>query len=213
MEKKKIGVLISGSGTNLQSLIDNCESGFINGEVVVVISNKKSAFGLQRAVNHGIDAHFVSRKESENETDFILKIVEILKSKQVDLVVLAGYLAILSPEFISNYRNKIINIHPALIPSFCGSGFYGEKIHQAVLDFGAKITGVTVHFVDEGTDTGAIILQESVKVLDNDTVETLQKRVLKVEHKLLPKAVKLFCENGIEILETEGKRAKVKCVS
>ncbi|MDZ4910519.1 phosphoribosylglycinamide formyltransferase, partial [Clostridium perfringens] len=143
----KIGVLISGGGTNLQAVIDNCENKTINGEVKVVISNKSEAFGLQRAKNHNIKAVF------ENEED---KIIEILKENKVDLVVLAGYLKIISPKLVNEYKNRIINIHPSLIPAFCGKGYYGEKVHQGVIDYGGKVTGATVHFVDEGADTGPI---------------------------------------------------------
>ena len=155
----KIGVLISGGGTNLQAVIDNCENETINGEVKVVISNKSEAFGLQRAKNHNIKAVF------ENEED---KIIEILKENKVDLVVLAGYLKIISPKLVNEYKNRIINIHPSLIPAFCGKGYYGEKVHQGVIDYGAKVTGATVHFVDEGADTGQIIMQRTIEVKQDD---------------------------------------------
>jgi phosphoribosylglycinamide formyltransferase 1 len=209
MSKLKIGVLISGGGSNLQSLIDNVKNNTIHAEISVVISNRSAAYGLQRAKDNGIENVFVSRKKHDSIESFNTEIINLLQAKQVDLVVLAGYLSILSDEFIDTYKNKIINIHPSLIPSFCGDGFYGLKVHQAALDYGVKISGATVHFVDKGIDTGAVILQESVEVKDDDTAETLQARVLQIEHKLLPKAVQLFCENRLQIIEREGKNALV----
>jgi len=205
-----IGVLISGGGSNLQALIDNIKSGMINAQIKIVVSDHKSAFGLQRAENENIKAVFVSKKMAGNNIQFHNNILEILQHENIDLVVLAGYLSILTPLFIETYKNKIINIHPALLPAFGGNGMYGLKVHEAVLNYGAKISGATVHFVDEGTDTGAIILQESVEVLANDTPETLQKRVLSIEHKLLPLAVKYFAENKLQIIENKGNRTIVK---
>lgn len=193
MEKKRIGVLISGGGTNLQALIDACEKGEINGEIAVVLSNKEDAFGLERARKAGIRAEYVKWLGMAPE-EYDEKLANILIEEGVQLVVLAGWLRVLSRYFIENFRNRIINIHPSLIPSFCGKGYYGEKVHQAVLNAGVKITGATIHMVDEGTDTGPILFQEVVNVLPEDTVETLQKRVLKVEHKLLVNAVSEFCE-------------------
>lgn len=197
MSPVKIGVLISGSGTNLQTLIDNINSGDIYGEISVVISNKKDAYGLTRAKNNGIDAIYIDRKNSLDDIEFNKKIIEELKKRDVQLVVLAGYLRILSSEFISQFRNRIINIHPSLIPSFCGKGYYGEKVHKAVLDYGAKITGATVHFVDEEADTGPIIFQKSVEISEGDNVETLKNKVLEVEHVLLSEAVRLYCKDKI----------------
>lgn len=193
----KIGVLISGGGTNLQSVIDNCENKTINGEVNVVISNKSEAFGLQRAENHNIKAIF------ENEED---KIIEILKENKVDLVVLAGYLKIVSPKLVNEYKNRIINIHPSLIPAFCGKGYYGEKVHQGVIDYGAKVTGATVHFVDEGADTGPIIMQKTVEVKQDDDVKKLAARVLNVEHEILTKSIAMFCENKLTV---QGRRVYI----
>lgn len=207
MSPVKIGVLVSGGGTNFQSIIDNVESGNIKGEIKVVISNKKDAYGLKRGENHGIKNIFVDRKSFDNEDEYNLELIRILKKEGVELVVLAGYLRVLSKDFIDAYRNRIINIHPSLIPSFCGKGYYGLNVHKAVIDYGAKISGATVHFVDEGTDTGPIILQETVEVLEEDAPEDLQKRVLKLEHKLLVKAVKLFCEDRLEI---DGRLVKIK---
>lgn len=189
-----IGVLISGSGTNLQAIIDETKAGGINGTIKVVISSKKNAYGLERARLSGI--------ESVYETDED-KIIEILEKKNIDLVVLAGYLKIITPKFVDKFRNKIINIHPSLIPSFCGKGYYGEKVHQSVIDYGSKVTGATVHFVDEGADTGAIIMQETVNVEQDDDVKSLSKRVLEVEHRILKESIRLFCENKLSI---QGRR-------
>ena len=193
-----IGVLISGGGSNLQAIIDDCESKKINGNIKVVISNREDAFGLKRAKKHNIRSVF------EKDEDEVIK---ILKEENIDLVVLAGYLKIISPKFVSEFENKIMNIHPALIPSFCGDGFYGEKVHQAVIDYGAKVSGATVHFVNEKADAGPIIMQDTVKVMDDDDAKTLAKRVLEVEHTILPRCVKLFCEGKISV---EGRRVRIK---
>lgn len=189
-----IGVLISGGGTNLQAIIDETKSGGINGKVKLVISNKEDAYGLERARLSGIKAIY------ETDED---KIIGLLKENNIDLIVLAGYLKIITPKFVDEFRNKIINIHPSLIPSFCGKGYYGEKVHQGVIDYGAKITGATVHFVDEGADTGAIIMQETVNVEQDDDAKTLSKRVLEVEHRILKESIRLFCENKLSI---QGRR-------
>jgi phosphoribosylglycinamide formyltransferase-1 len=207
MSSVRIGVLISGSGTNLQSLIDNINNGYIKGKIVVVISNRKDAYGLVRAKENGIDSLYINRKEFTNDEEFNREIIKELKERNVELVVLAGYLKILSKEFVSEFKNRIINIHPSLIPSFCGKGFYGEKVHKAVIDYGVKVTGATVHFVDEGADTGPIILQQVVEVNESDTVESIKKKVLEVEHKLLPQAVKLFCEGRLEV---KGRKVAIK---
>ena len=193
----KIGVLISGGGTNLQAIIDGCENKSINGEVKVVISNKEEAYGLERARNHKITA--ICEKD-EN------KIIEILKENEVELVILAGYLKIVSPKLVDEYRNKIINIHPSLIPSFCGKGYYGEKVHQGVIDYGAKVTGATVHFVDEGADTGPIIMQKTVEVKQDDDAKKLATRVLEVEHEILTKSISMFCENKLTV---NGRRVYI----
>ena len=203
----RIGVLISGSGTNLQALMDAIDTGCIpNAKVVVVISNRRSAYGLERARAHGIPAECILKREFEDEEAFNRAILERLKYYGVDLVVLAGYLSILSPEVVRSYPNRIINIHPSLIPAFSGKGFYGERVHRAVLDYGAKITGATVHFVDEGTDTGPIILQCPVEVKDDDDVHSLAARVLEVEHQLLPEAVRLFVEGRLSV---EGRKVRI----
>ncbi len=189
-----IGVLISGGGTNLQAIIDETKSGAITGTVKLVISNKEDAYGLERARLSGIKAVY------ETDED---KIIELLKENNIDLIVLAGYLKIITPKFVDEFRNKIINIHPSLIPSFCGKGYYGEKVHQGVIDYGAKVTGATVHFVDEGADTGAIIMQETVNVEQDDDAKSLAKRVLEVEHRILKESIRLFCENKLSI---QGRR-------
>ena len=193
----KIGVLISGGGTNLQAVIDGCENKSINGEVRVVISNKEEAYGLERARNHKITA--ICEKD-EN------KIIEILKENEVELVILAGYLKIVSPKLVNEYRNKIINIHPSLIPAFCGKGYYGEKVHQGVIDYGAKVTGATVHFVDEGADTGPIIMQKTIEVKQDDDAKKLAERVLEVEHEILIKSISMFCENKLTV---NGRRVYI----
>ena len=185
-----IGVLISGGGTNLQAIIDETKSGGINGTVKLVISNKENAYGLERARLSKIKAVY------ETDED---KIIELLKENNIDLIVLAGYLKIITPKFVDEFRNKIINIHPSLIPSFCGKGYYGEKVHQGVIDYGAKVTGATVHFVD----TGAIIMQEAVNVEQDDDAKSLAKRVLEVEHRILKESIRLFCENKLSI---QGRR-------
>ncbi|SHJ93877.1 phosphoribosylglycinamide formyltransferase [Tepidibacter formicigenes] len=189
-----IAVLISGSGTNLQTIIDGCKNNEINGKIKIVISNNKEAYGLTRAKNNNIKAVY-----EKDET----KIIELLKKENIDLIVLAGYLKIVTKNFVNEFKNKIINIHPSLIPSFCGKGYYGEIVHQKVLEYGVKITGATVHFVDEGADTGPVIIQKSVIVKDNDTLETLKKRVLHVEHEILKEAVKLFCDKKLKL---KGRR-------
>lgn len=199
MSPIRIGVLVSGGGTNLQKLIDDINEGKINGEICVVISNKEDAYGLVRARNNNIDGVFIDRNNILNDDEFNKRIMDELKKRDVDLVVLAGYLKILSSDFIAEYKNRIINIHPSLIPSFCGKGYYGEKVHKGVLEYGAKITGATVHFVDEGADTGPIILQESVRVSERDTIDSLKEKVLGVEHMILSRAVRLYCEDRITV--------------
>ena len=193
----KIGVLISGGGANLQAVIDGCKNKSINGEVRVVISNKENAYGLERARNHNIKA--ICEKDED-------KIIEVLKENEIELVILAGYLKIVSPKLVNEYRNKIINIHPSLIPAFCGKGYYGKKVHQGVIDYGAKVTGATVHFVDEGADTGPIIMQKTVEVKQDDDIKKLAKRVLEVEHEILTKSISMFCENKLTV---NGRRVYI----
>ena len=194
---KNIGVLVSGGGTNLQALIDAQKSGIIkNGKIVTVVSNKPDVYALERAKNAGIDAKVITRKECGSKDEFDKALCDYMKEKNVDIVVLAGFLAILGENFLSEYKDKIINVHPSLIPSFCGDGFYGLKVHQAALDYGVKVTGATVHFVNEITDGGKIILQKAVEIQEGDTAEVLQKRVMEeAEWKILPKAVEMVC-NG-----------------
>ncbi|AEB76433.1 phosphoribosylglycinamide formyltransferase [Clostridium botulinum] len=190
----KIAVLISGSGSNLQSIIDNIENENLNCNIEYVISDKEGAFGIERAKQHNIKTFVFDRKKyGESISD---KILETLDGK-VDLIVLAGYLSIVKGKILNKFKNKIINIHPSLIPSFCGKGMYGIKVHQKALEYGVKVTGCTVHFVDEGTDTGSIILQKAVNVEEDDTPEKLQKRVLVQEHKALPEAIKLIYQGKI----------------
>lgn len=199
MPQLKIGVLVSGSGTNLQSLIDNIENGSINGKIEVVITNRENAYGLERARQNNIEAVYINQNDYDSFEKFNDAIIDVLKSNNVDLVVLAGYLKILSHKFIEAYRNKILNIHPSLIPSFCGKGYYGLKVHEAAINYGVKISGATVHFVDEQADAGPIVLQEAIEVNCNDTAELLQQKILKIEHKLLPLAVKYFCQGRLEV--------------
>lgn len=196
----RIGVLVSGGGTNLQALIDAEKNGIIkNGKIVTVVSNKADVYALERAKNAGIDTKVITKKECGSMDNFNHCICEYLKEMNVDIVVFAGFLAIVGGEFLETYKNKIINVHPSLIPSFCGDGFYGLKVHQAALDYGVKITGATVHFVNEITDGGKIILQKAVYINDDDTAETLQKRVMEeAEWIILPEAVELVCSGNVK---------------
>lgn len=206
MPKLRLGVLVSGGGSNLQSIIDNCKSGYIPAEAAVVISSKRGAYALERAKKYGIPQAAVIPKDYKTREEYEDELIRILTSYKVDAVILAGYIRVLSPHFVRAFQGKIMNIHPSLIPSFCGEGFYGEKVHKAVLDYGAKITGVTVHFVDEGADTGPIILQRAVAVKDDDTPETLAARVLEEEHRIYPDAIKLFAEGRLQI---NGRRVRI----
>lgn len=204
----KIAVLVSGGGTNLQAIIDKIEDGTIrNTKIEIVISNKKDAYALERAANHNIEGICIAPKEYESREAFGQALLDVLKKREIDLMVLAGYLVIIPESIIANYPNKIINIHPSLIPSFCGDGFYGLHVHKAVLERGNKVTGATVHFVDEGTDTGPIILQKAVYVQEEDTPEILQKRVMEeAEWKILPEAIDLIANNKIEVVDNLVKR-------
>ena len=186
-----VAVLVSGGGTNLQALIDAQNAGVItDGKIVLVVSNKQGAYALERAKNNGISSATVLKKDYATQTDFEDAILALFKDYSVDLVVLAGFLSILSPHFINAYRNRIINVHPSLIPSFCGKGYYGLKVHEEALKYGVKVTGATVHFVNEIPDGGAIIMQKAVAIRDCDTPQTLQQRVMKIaEWKILPQAV------------------------
>ena len=193
IEKTKIAVLVSGGGTNLQALIDAEKSGIIkSGEIVLVVSNNPDAYALTRAKNAGISTAVISKKELGSQEAFEDALVDTLKGAGVELVILAGFMTILTERFISAYRDRIINVHPSLIPSFCGKGFYGLKVHEAALEYGVKVTGATVHFVNEIPDGGKIILQKSVSIRKNDTPETLQRRVMEqAEWKILPRAAEL----------------------
>lgn len=188
---KNIAVLVSGGGSNLQSIIDAVEAGRINGQIKLVISNKEGAYGLERAKNHNIRAVFEKDEQA---------IIDIMKESQIDLVVLAGFLKILSPNFTKAFENRIINIHPSLIPSFCGKGYYGLRVHEAAVEYGVKVSGATVHFVDENADTGPIIRQETVEVLPEDSPQDLQQRVLKIEHRILSQVVADYCDDKIRVV-------------
>lgn len=190
----KVAVLVSGGGTNLQAILDAVETGRVrNAEIVAVISNNPSAFALERAKKHGIPAVCVSRKECGTKEAFDQALLEAIRESGADLVVLAGCLVVIPENIIQEYRGRIINIHPSLIPSFCGTGYYGLKVHEAALARGVKVTGATVHFVDEGTDTGPILLQKAVEVKEGDTPEILQRRVMEeAEWILLPKAIDML---------------------
>ncbi|MBQ4100153.1 MAG: phosphoribosylglycinamide formyltransferase [Oscillospiraceae bacterium] len=194
-----IAVLVSGGGTNLQALIDAEKKGEIkNGKITLVISSKADVYALTRAENAGIKSEVISRKSFANAKDFDDALVASLKANNIDLVVLAGFMCILGEGFVHEFANRIINVHPSLIPSFCGDGFYGLKVHEKALEYGVKVTGATVHFVNEITDGGKIILQKAVEIEDGDTPETLQKRVMEqAEWKILPQAVSMFCEGKI----------------
>ena len=200
---KNIVVLVSGGGTNLQALIDAQNDGKIqNGKISCVISSNPEAYALERAKNNGIDTAVIRRRDYENQKEYDKALVELLKTKNADLIVLAGFMTILGEYVIQSFRNKIINIHPSLIPSFCGEGFYGLRVHEQALKKGVKVTGATVHFVNEICDGGAIILQKAVEVHNGDTPEILQKRVMQeAEWKILPLAVSLFCDEKIIINE------------
>jgi phosphoribosylglycinamide formyltransferase-1 len=195
---KKIAVLVSGGGTNLQAIIDAVNEGKIKAEISAVISNRKDAYGLERAKKVGIEALYIQgNKISVDEYD--KKLIAELEKRNVDLIVMAGFLKIMGKDFIEHYKNRIVNIHPSLIPSFCGEGFYGIKVHEAAINYGVKVSGATTHFVNEEPDGGPIIMQESVEVDANDTAEDLQKKVLEIEHRILPETIKLFCEDKIEV--------------
>ena len=196
-KKARICVFVSGGGTNLQALIDAQKSGIIkNGEIVLVLSSNREAYALERAKKANIPGVSVVKKEFASQLDFENKVIEILDENEIDLVVLAGFMTILTEHFTSKYPKRIINVHPALIPSFCGKGFYGLHVHEAALEYGVKVSGATVHFVNEIPDGGEIILQKAVNVKKGDTPETLQKRIMEqAEWKILPKAVELVSKD------------------
>ena len=199
----RVVVLVSGGGTNLQAIIDAVDNGTItNTEIVGVISNNKNAYALERAAKHGIKSVCVSPKDFENRAAFNDALLDTVNQFEADLLVLAGFLVVIPEKMIEAYRNRIINIHPSLIPAFCGTGFYGLKVHEAALAKGVKVVGATAHFVDEGTDTGAIILQKAVEVQKGDTPEILQRRVMEqAEWKILPQAIDLFANDRLELID------------
>lgn len=194
----RVGVLVSGGGTNLQAILDALRAGKItNAEIAVVISNNKNAYALERARNHGIEAVCISPKEFESREAFNEAFLEKVNSYHLDLIVLAGFLVTIPQAMVRQYPDKMINIHPSLIPSFCGVGYYGLKVHEAALKRGVKVTGATVHYVDEGTDTGPILLQKAVEVKEGDTPETLQRRVMEeAEWVLLPQAIDMIANRN-----------------
>ena len=198
---KKIAVLVSGGGTNLQALIDAQHRGeIIGGEITAVIASKLGVFALERAERAGIPGYVVCRKEFDSNRAMTVALVEKLKELEIDLVVLAGFMTIITEEMVQAYPNAIINVHPALIPSFCGEGFYGLHVHEKALEYGVKLSGATVHFVSEECDGGPIILQKSVSVEEGDTPETLQRRIMEqAEWKILPEAVSLFCQDRLRV--------------
>ena len=203
MSKIKIAVFAPGGGSNLQAFVDGIESGYIEAGIRVVISNRKEAFALERAKKHNIEALYVTPVDCKDSGEYFNKLSKVMESREIDLICLAGFLLMVYPEFIKKYKGRILNIHPALLPCFGGKGMYGRRVHEAVIQSGAKFSGCTVHFVDEEYDHGPIIIQRVVPVLDNDTPETLAARVLKEEHKAYPEAVKLYVEGKLEI---KGRR-------
>lgn len=201
--KTRIAVLVSGGGTNLQALIDAQEQGIIrSGKICLVVASNPNAYALERAKKHGITSTIVARKEQASQADFEEKIEASLRSNDIELIVLAGFMSILSADFVSKWEKRIINVHPSLIPSFCGAGFYGLRVHKAALEYGVKVTGATVHFVNEIPDGGEILLQKSVPIYKNDTPEILQKRVMeRAEWKILPRATEMISRKILK----EGK--------
>lgn len=205
--KKRIAILASGGGSNFEAVVYACERGSINGDVVLLIYDRRDAFVRERAKNHGIEAVYMNRfqyDKDENRLDSAM--LDTLKSHNIDLIVLAGYISKVGKQVVFEYRGSIINTHPALIPSFCGMGMHGEHVHKAVVEYGVKLSGCTIHFVDDGMDTGAVILQAAVPVSYEDTPETVAARVLVEEHKLLPEAVRLYCEDKLVI---HGRRVEI----
>ena len=199
----RVVVLVSGGGTNLQAIMDAVDNGTItNTEIVGVISNNRNAYALERAKAKGILGQVISPKDYPTRTEFNAALLQAVDSLEADLIVLAGFLVVIPETMIEKYRNRIINIHPSLIPSFCGTGYYGLKVHEAALEKGVKVVGATVHFVDEGTDTGAIILQKAVEVQKGDSPEVLQRRVMEqAEWKILPQAIDFIANDKIEMID------------
>ena len=208
MKTKRIAVLVSGGGTNLQALIDAQRRGeIINGEIAAVISSKPGVYALERARRAGIPGYVVARKDHPSSQAMTVALVEKLKSLDIDLVVLAGFMVILTGEMVKAYPNAILNVHPALIPSFCGEGYYGLHVHEKALEYGVKVSGATVHFVSEECDSGPIVLQKAVPVEENDTPEALQRRIMEqAEWVILPRAVSLFCQGRLKV---EGRTVRI----
>lgn len=206
----KIGALVSGGGTNLQAIIDKMEAEYIeNAEMAVVISSNPNAFALERAKKHNIKGVCIRKKDFETQELYEDELIKCFESMQVDLIILAGFMVILSEKFINHYKDRIMNIHPSLIPSFCGNGYYGIKVHEAALEMGVKVTGATVHFVTAETDAGPIIIQKPVYIKDDDSAEDLQKRVMEeAEWEIFPEAIKLYSENRLEIVDNKVRRKK-----
>ena len=203
----KIGALVSGGGTNLQAILDAIDKGGINAQVKAVVSSKDGAYAIERANARGIENTVIRKKDFENAGDYEKALAKYFKDRDIDLIVLAGFMVILGPDFINEFENRIMNIHPALIPSFCGEGYYGLHVHEAVLKAGVKVTGATVHFVTAECDAGPIILQKAVDVMDDDTPGILQRRVMEqAEWVIYPEAVKLFAEDRLEIIDGIVKR-------
>lgn len=198
----KIAVLVSGRGSNLQAIIDAIESGKINGVIEVVISNNKDAYALERVKRHNIEGIFIDSSSYKNKDDYDRAIIKILEDKKIGLVCLAGFMRILTPYFVTKYKRRIINIHPSLLPAFPGL-----EVQKKALDYGVRFTGATVHFVDEGVDSGPIIIQSVVPIMDTDTPEILSERILKEEHRIYPEAIKLFAEGKIVV---KGRRVFIK---
>ena len=204
----KIGVLVSGGGTNFQAIVDSIENGYIkNAKIVTLVSSNPNAYALERAKNHNIEGVCIRKKDFENSELYEKALVEHFNTREVDLVIMAGFMVVIGSYFINAFRDRIMNIHPSLIPSFCGNGYYGLKVHEAVLEKGVKVTGATVHFVTEETDAGPIILQKAVYIDEYDTPESLQKKVMvEAEWEIFPEAIKLFSEGKIKVCGNKVRR-------
>lgn len=192
-----IAVMVSGNGTNLQSIIDAINKNEIKSKIRLIISNNKDAYGLKRGNDNNINSIYISKKQFKDISDYENNLLNLYKKNKIDLIILAGYLDIISNRIIEKYENKIVNIHPSLIPSFCGKKYYGIKVHEKALEYGVKITGATTHFVNEGIDTGSIIMQEAIPVEEKITAENLQKKVLEIEHKILVETIKLIEDDKV----------------
>ena len=197
---KRIAIFASGDGTNFQAILDGCTSKTITGEVVLLIYNRKNAYAKERADTAAIKSVYINKLQFDSTSLQAEKVLKVLEENKIDVIVLAGYLDILHKNVIEKYKNKIINTHPALVPSFCGMGYYGEKVHQAVIDYGVKVSGCTIHFATKKADEGPVIIQGVVDVKKDDTAQTLAARILPIEHKLLVESVKLLCEDKIKVV-------------